>query len=152
MLLGAWVGALAQGLPVGSVLCCEITNVNFRAVRFDYGTVLHQWAAEEWPTKTKIIVETVQSAILSTDGAVSLATNQIPHFGGPLQYFANRADTTIGNGSRMPFGGNILFPLAGGASKYSEDSAAFISSRLYTCGPERLMCSGLFLMCSPTPG
>ena len=132
MLLGAWVGALAQGLPVGSVLCCEITNVNFRAVRFDYGTVLHQWAAEEWPTKTKIIVETVQSAIRSTDGAVSLATNQIPHFGGPLQYLANRADTTIGNGSRMPFGGNILFPLARGRVEiFGGSGGAYFQPTLY---------------------
>ena len=113
VVLGGWTGALAQNLSIASPSCCNIANFNFVANRFDYGIIPHRWTEKEWPTKTRFVVETVQPAISSDVPGLS-TTNQIPLFGGPLQYFVNRADTTIASGIRMPFGGNILLPLARG--------------------------------------
>ena len=111
---GGWVGALVQDFSAGSLSCCEIGNVHFEPRRFDYRAVSPQWTAKEWPEKSRIIVETVQPESSSKEISGFFPTNQIPHFGGFLQYFANRADTTTASGIRPPFGGNIVVPLVHG--------------------------------------
>jgi hypothetical protein len=112
--LGGWVGSLAQNLSGGGLSCCRITDVNFGHSRFDYRTAPPQWTVKDWPQKSRIIVETVQPASSSKEVSGVLPTNQIPHFGGFLQYFANRTDTTTASGIRPPFGGNIVVPLVHG--------------------------------------
>lgn len=112
--LGGWVGALAQNLSGGSLSCCGIIDVNFGHSRFDYRTAPSQWTAKEWPKKSRIIVETVPPASSSREVPEVFPNNQIPLFGGPLQYFANRADTSTASGIKRPFGGNIVVPLVHG--------------------------------------
>lgn len=114
MVLGGCAGALAQDLSVGGLASCNFTNVTLGHNRFDYGAAPTRWTAKERPTKTRIIVETVQPATSSSEVPRLGTPSRPPLFGGFLQYFANRADTINASGIRPSFGGNIVLPLLRG--------------------------------------